>query len=54
MRAQARPLILRTVFQLLFRISQSNEEKGNPKTDISALKSVFGFRVRYADPKSGF
>ena len=46
MRAQARPLILRTVFQILFRISQSNGEKGNPKTDISALKSVFGFRVR--------
>ena len=27
MRAQARPLILRTVFQILFRISQSNGKK---------------------------
>ena len=28
------------------RISQSNAKNENPKTDISALKSVFGFRVR--------
>ena len=46
MRARARPLFLRTVFQILFRISQSNGKNENPKTDISALKSVFGFRVR--------
>ena len=46
MRAPARPLFLRTVFQILFRISQSNGKNENPKTDISALKSVFGFRVR--------
>ena len=46
MRAHARPLFLRTVFQILFRISQSNGKKENPKTNISALKSVFGFRVR--------
>ena len=46
MRAHARPLFLRTVFQFLFRISQSNGKKENPKTNISALKSVFGFRVR--------
>ena len=45
MRARARPLFLRTVFQILFRISQSNGKKENPKTNISALKSVFGFRV---------
>ena len=38
MRARAIPLLLRTVFQIL-----KNE---NQKTDISALKSVFGFRVR--------
>ena len=44
MRARARPLFLRTVFQILFRISQSNGKNENPKTDISA--SVFGFRVR--------
>ena len=47
MRARARPLFLRTVFQILFRISQSNGKNENPKTDISALKSVFGFRVRF-------
>ena len=46
MRARARPLFLRTVFQILFRISQSNGKNENPKTDISALKSVVGFRVR--------
>ena len=27
----ARPLFLRTVLQILFRISQSNDKKGNPK-----------------------
>ena len=46
MRARARPLFLRTVFQILFRISQSNGKNENPKTDMSAVKSVFGFRVR--------
>ena len=46
MRARARPLFLRTVFQILFRISQSNGKDENRKTDISALKSVVGFRVR--------
>ena len=45
MRARARPLFLRTVFLILFRISQSNGKNENPKTDTSALKSVFGFRV---------
>ena len=35
MRARARPLFLRTVFQILFRISQSNGKNKNPKTDIS-------------------
>ena len=35
------------VFQILFRISQKKrEKKGNERTDISALKSVFRFRVR--------
>ena len=46
MRARARPLFLRTVFQILLRISQSNGKNENSKTDISALKSVFGFRFR--------
>ena len=46
MGARARPLFLRTVFQIVFRISQSNGKNENPTTDISALKSVFGFRVR--------
>ena len=35
MRVRARPLFLRTVFQILFRISQSNGKNKNPKTDIS-------------------
>ena len=35
MRARARPLFLRTVFQILFRISQSNGKNKNPKTGIS-------------------
>ena len=46
MRARARPLFLRTVFEILIRISQSNGKSENSKTDISALKSVFVFRVR--------
>ena len=46
MRARARPLFLRTIFQILFRISQSNGKNENSKTGISALKSVFGFCVR--------
>ena len=41
MHAHARPLFLRTVGQILFRISQSNGTKGNPKTDISTPKSGF-------------
>ena len=45
MRALARPPFLKTVFQILLRLSQSNGKNENPKTDISALKSVFGFRV---------
>ena len=32
MRARARPLFLRTVFQILLRISQSNGKNENPKT----------------------
>ena len=47
MRARGRPLFLRTVFQNLLRISQSNGKNENPETDISALKSVFGFHVRW-------
>ena len=46
MRARVRPLFLRTVFKSFFRISQSNGKNENPKTDISALKAVFGFRFR--------
>ena len=46
MLAHARPLFLRTVFQIFFRISQSNGRKENPKPNVSALKSVSRFRVR--------
>ena len=46
MHTHVRPLFLRTLFQILFRISQSNGNKKKPKTDISALKSVLGFRIR--------
>ena len=45
MLARARLLFRRTVFQILFQISQKNGKKGDSKTDILALKSVFGFRV---------
>ena len=38
--------LLRTVFQILFRISQLNGKNENPKTDNLSLKFVFGFRVR--------
>ena len=47
MRARARPLFLRTVFQNLLRIFQSNGKNENRETHISALKSVFGFHVRW-------
>ena len=46
MRARARPLFLGTLFQILLRISQSTGKNENPKKDILALKSFFGFRVR--------
>ena len=36
MRARARPLFLRKIFQILFLVSQSNGKNENPKTDISA------------------
>ena len=45
MRARARPLFLRTVFQILFWISKRKGKEENPRTVISALKSVFGFWV---------
>ena len=38
-RARASPLFLRTVYQILFRISQKDGKKGNPRTDISALRN---------------
>ena len=37
MRARARPLFLRTVFQTLFRISQSNGKEKNNRTHISRV-----------------
>ena len=36
MRARARPLFLRSVFQILFRISQEKGKNDNQKIDISA------------------
>ena len=49
MRPRARPLFLRTIFQILFRISKKkkNGKEGNPRTDISALKSVSDFAFDY-------
>ena len=54
MRARARPLFLRTVFQTLFRISQSNgQKKKNPNTYISgcvrfgSLDLDFKIRISY-------
>ena len=50
MRARERPLFLikgQFFESFFFGFPQSNGKKGNSETDISALKSVFGFRVRY-------
>ena len=58
MRVHARPLFLRTVFQILFRISQSNVKKGNPKNpDLDFLIEIHpedGFRVRLVNPDLDF
>ena len=58
MRVHARPLFLRTVFQILFRISQSNVKKGNPKNpDLDFLIKIHpedGFRVRLGNPDLDF
>ena len=41
MRVYARPLFLRIVLQILFRISLSNDGKGNPKTpDLDFLIEI--------------
>ena len=56
-------MFTRIVLQILFRISQSNGKmelheiriwKSTLRTDFSEVKSVFGFRVRLQNPKSGF
>ena len=56
MRARARPLFLRKVFQILFRISESNGKNENPKK-ISQydLSAEIRFRISrsIANPKSG-
>ena len=67
MRVRARPLFLRTVFQILFRISQLNGKKENPKNpDLDFLIEIhpedgflggeirFGFRVRLGNPDLDF
>ena len=46
--------LLRTVFQILFRISQLNGKNENPKTDNLSLKSFFRISRSIANPKSGF
>ena len=64
--SEKRPLLTRTVLQILFRISQSNgkEEiheiriwisklKSTLRTDFSKVKSENEFRVRLQNPKSG-
>ena len=50
MRARAKPPFLRKVFQILFRISQSNGKDENLKIDNSA----FRISRSIANPKSGF
>ena len=65
MRVHARPLFLRTVLQVLFRISQSNDKKGNPKNpDLDYLIEIhpedgflggeIRFRISRSIGKSGF
>ena len=50
MRARARPLFLRTIFKSFFgfpKKKKKNGKEGNPRTDISALKSVSDFAFDY-------
>ena len=47
MRARARPLFLRTIFKSFFGFQKKNGKEGNPRTDISALKSVSDFAFDY-------
>ena len=52
MRARARPLFLRTIFKSFFgfpkkKNKKKNGKEGNPRTDISALKSVSDFAFDY-------
>ena len=54
MRARARPLLLRTIFKSFFgfpkkkkKKKKDNGKEGNPRTDISALKSVSDFAFDY-------
>ena len=53
MRARARPLFLRTIFKSFFgfpkkkKKKKDNGKEGNPRTDISALKSVSDFAFDY-------
>ena len=58
MRVHARPLFLRTILQILFRISQSNDKKGNPKNpDLDFLIEIHpedGFRARLGNPDLDF
>ena len=62
MRARARPLFLRTVFQILFWISQKNGKKGNPRRDIRLsfetrfriLRWIVNPEIRILKPKSRF
>ena len=63
MRPRARPLFLRTVFQILFRISLKNGKKGNPRRDIRLsfetrfriLRWIANLKpVRILKPKSRF
>ena len=53
MRARARPLFLRTVFEILFRVSQSNGKRKSTNRYLS-VEIHFWISRSIANPKSGF
>ena len=54
MRAHARPLFLRTVFQFFFQISKSKERKGIQEQLSLSIEIRFPILCLIANPKSGF
>ena len=51
MRARARPLFLRTVFQILFQISQKNRKERESKNRYFSVEILFRISRSIANPK---